>query len=397
MTPQDISLSAVSVHELERRWTLVREKMDELGLDALLVQNSNDWLGGYVRWFTGSPATNAYPRTLAFPRRGSMALIEQGPFDGDVRAETGGALAYGVGRILQTPSYASVHYTRHYDAELAVRALADMDCRRVGIVAPAAMYLGFGTHVAQLLHGVETVDATDLVDCIKAIKSDEEIGMIKATAVLQDCIVEALRDHLRPGLHDFEATAYAQYIGHLGRSEQGVFLGSSAPPGRAAVFRPRHQQGRAMKAGDVLTLLIENNGPGGMYTELARTFVLGKAPASLRRLNEEMSAAQRHTLELLRPGADPRDIFAAHNDYMRRHGHGQERRLHCHGQGYDMVERPLIRHDETMAIDCRMNIAIHPSSRNAAGFSTVCDNFLIAADGSVERLHRTPSGIIEIL
>ena len=46
---------------------------------------------------------------------------------------------------------------------------------------------------------------------------------------------------------------------------------------------------------------------------------------------------------------------------MRSRGLPEERRLHCHGQGYDVVERPLVRNDESMTIEANMNIGIHPS------------------------------------
>ena len=74
----------------------------------------------------------------------------------------------------------------------------------------------------------------------------------------------------------------------------------------------------------------------------------------------------------------------------------EETRLHCHGQGYPSVERPLIRHDETMTIRPHMNIGIHPSFGSREMFVTVCDNFLTHADGTVERLHRTPQTIVEL-
>jgi hypothetical protein len=40
-------LNPISTGELERRWTAVRKGMAERGFDALIMQNNNDWLGGY--------------------------------------------------------------------------------------------------------------------------------------------------------------------------------------------------------------------------------------------------------------------------------------------------------------------------------------------------------------
>ena len=51
-----------------------------------------------------------------------------------------------------------------------------------------------------------------------------------------------------------------------------------------------------------------------------------------------------------------------------------------------------------MTIEANMNIGIHPSPglSNPRVFVTVCDNFLIGADGKVECLHTTPRKIIEL-
>ena len=54
--------------ELERRWKLVRARMEKEGVDVLVMQNNNDFMGGYVKYFTDVPATNGYPLTVVFPK-----------------------------------------------------------------------------------------------------------------------------------------------------------------------------------------------------------------------------------------------------------------------------------------------------------------------------------------
>ena len=61
-------------------------------------------------------------------------------------------------------------------------------------------------------------------------------------------------------------------------------------------------------------MLIENNGPGGFYTEIARTIVLGKASNELIDGFESMQEAQAHTLRLLKPGAACADIAPRHDE-----------------------------------------------------------------------------------
>ncbi|AZG06989.1 aminopeptidase P family protein [Pigmentiphaga sp. H8] len=395
-SPEQRVLHPIPTRELERRWRAVRERMDELGIDALVMQNSNDWLGGYVKWFTDRPATNAYPRAIVFPRDGRMVSVEQGPTGGIREVPPDDVVDRGVEKIVFTPSYASIHYTGTYDAELVQAELRRRGYKTVGLVGTACMYHDFCAHLKQTAGSVRFVDATDMVDHIKAIKSADEIEAIGRMAAMQDEVLQALARHIRPGMKDFEVAAYAQYAGQLRGSEQGLFIGSSSPAGRAAMYKPRHLQGREMREGDSFTLLIENNGPGGYYGELARTFVLGKASQELLDTMALLVEAQRHTLDHLKPGAMPADILAAHNAFMRARGMREETRLYAHGQGYDMVERPLIREDETMPIAAGMNIVVHPGHATPSVFTTVCDNYIIGADGPGECLHKTPKTIIEL-
>ena len=396
MQQQARSLNTVSPTELQRRWTAVRGRMREAGIDALIAQNSSDWVGGYTRWFSNTPATNGYLTTIVFQLEGGMALIEQGPFDHVRDFSATEAHLTGITRKLTTPSYPSVEYTASYDAVLAAKEARRFGAKRVGLVAPAAMYHGFAIHLRANLTDHDIVDATELVDRIKALKSEEERGLIRQVAAMQDQILVRVRDFIRPGLKDYEIAAYAQYVGQQLGSEQGIFLCSSASAGQAATFQPRYRQGRTLQSGDVFSLLIENNGPGGYYTELSRIFVLGRASSELRDAHASVLDAQRHALSLLKPGVRCAEIAARINDYLRAQGLGEERRLSAHGMGYDMVERPLVRADETLSLEEHMSMVCHPGLATERLFVHNTDNYLIEAHGVSECLHRTPKQVFEI-
>jgi Xaa-Pro aminopeptidase len=197
-------------------------------------------------------------------------------------------------------------------------------------------------------------------------------------------------------LRDVDVTAIAQQEGQRLGSEQGIFLGGSSPLGVRSPFVPRYMQGRTLRKGDHLSLLIENNGPGGFYTEIARTIVLGKASQELKDTFAAVHEAQKHTLSLLKPGARAADIAAAHDEYMQARGLPPELRLYAHSQGYDMVERPLIRCDETMTIEADMCLAVHPGYETPSIFAVICDNYLVGPAGIGACLHRTPKQIFEL-
>jgi Xaa-Pro aminopeptidase len=202
---------------------------------------------------------------------------------------------------------------------------------------------------------------------------------------------------IKPGMKDFEVAALAQYASQLRGSEDGIYLGSSAPLGQpTGILRRRHFQGREIKSGDYFTLLIENNGPGGFYTELGRTIVLGKAPQELRDELALILEAQKNTLRQLKPGARCSEIYKNHCAYMASVNRPGETRLYAHAQGYDLVERPLIRDDETMTIREGMNLAVHPGHATQSYYVWICDNYLITREGPSACLHKTPQQIFEV-
>ena len=176
--------------------------MRERKIDALVVQNSSDWVGGYIRWFSNQPATNGYPSSLVFPIDQPCPSSNRGPLAELHEASEEETLATGIARRLTTPSYPSVGYTGAYDAEIAAQELRRCGATRVGLVAPAAMYHTFGRRLCELLKDTEILDATDMVDRIKAVKSTEERACIGQVAAMQDEVLARVRKFLRPGLKD---------------------------------------------------------------------------------------------------------------------------------------------------------------------------------------------------
>src|SRR5512143_1376901 len=117
--PKEASTFAISDAELERRWNAVRTRMKEERIDALVMQDTNEWLGGYVKWFTDVSARQAYPMSVVFPVDDLMTTVMSGgrpPQDMGPPAWT----LRGVKSRLTAPYFPSVTYSATYDAELVV-------------------------------------------------------------------------------------------------------------------------------------------------------------------------------------------------------------------------------------------------------------------------------------
>jgi Xaa-Pro aminopeptidase len=391
--PKERLTTSISTEELERRWKAVRQMMRANRIDFLLMRQDEEFLGGYVKWFSDFSARHSYPFTVIFPVDEEMTLIScagtppADPFPPQWAVR-------GVKQRLGAPYFASIHYTSTYDAELAVKVLKEKKRATIGLVGRSFIPVTFYESLRKHLVGSKFVDATDLVDQIKVIKSPEEIELIKRTATLQDTAMEHVRKSIRPGRRDFEILAEAQYSCVMQGSERQLIQVNSGPPGIPVPFGFRHFQNRVIQEGDQVSVLIEVNGPGGFYAEIGRIFSIGKPSQELQDAFGVALEAQRLTLSLLKPGASTKEIWDANNEFLEKRGYSPESRLYAHGQGYDLVERPLIRYDEPMKIQAGMNLTLHPVATNSKAWAPICDNYIVTEEGVSSCLHKTPKEIL---
>ena len=391
----DVKMFRYSRAEMERRWSLVRARLQELGAQALIVQGYEDKVGGSVKWLTDIPA--GYPRTVIVHAEGPMTIVDSGA-QGQVRQLDGmDRDVPGVGAVMTTWAFQTAQYTSRLNAQAVLDVVRARGCKRVAVSGQTMMPHGFVAALHDGLRGVaEVLDETEFLDGCKARKSLEEMVQIRHTAATQDAVFAKLLGFVRPGLRDFEVNAFIDHELQLLGAERGTYIGRSAAPGQPSTFGYRHLQGRTIEAGDHITVLLESNGLGGQWTELGRTLCFGRAGAELLEGFEVCREAQAETARRCKPGALAADIGRAHDAFMLGHGGVRELRLYAHGMGYDMVERPLIREDETMTLEPGCSLAIHPTHPTRSMLAHICDNVLIGLDGQLDFIHETAKQVFEL-
>ena len=393
--PRERLVPSVSTAELERRWKAARQVMRDRKIDFLVMRQDEEYYGGYIRWFSAITARHSYPITVIFPIDDEMATISSSPPAPPNDGRPPEWAVRGVKTRLGAPYYPSLHFTNTYDAELAVKYFKEKKPATIGFVGLSSIHVPFHQYLTQNLPGVTFVDATDPIDYLKAIKSPEEIELIKGTARLQDAVMDHLKKVIRPGMKDLDINAEADYVStKLGSTRLQVLISSYHPGEQPVGFMGRLFMNRVIRKGDQLVVLLEGNGPGGFVTEIARVFSLGEPAQEAKDMYALALEAQEYTRKMLKPGADPKEIWDANNAFLQKGGSGPEGRLYCHGEGYEMVERPVVRYDEPMKLQAGMNLANHPVAKNKRVWITVCDNFLITESGLAPCLHKTPKDII---
>jgi len=384
--------------EMQRRWDLVKNMMAEKDLDVIICQNSNLFLGGYVRWFTDVPAENNIQMSVMFYPDQEMTLLCSGapnlelypPVECRRRNFT----------VKNLPYCPGISFTAAAEARAVIDELKHRGCRRIGYIAPSMLPVCFMDRIRGAMQDAEFIDVTNEIDLMKAIKSEEEMNCIRRCAAIQDYVWYALPSIIRPGMKEYEVRAeIVELSSNLGSEEHLIFLGSNVPgkPCGTVMFQYAN---RVIQKGDYGMLLLEISGPGGYYCESARNFSLGEPTDEMMKMWNLAVESQDYIQTVMKPGTDSRDIVRIYNKYVEERGYGGEDRLFGHSQGYDLIERPafMIDHewgDEAMPIMAGMNVSTHPLITTDTCAVYVNNNYHITEKGA-EKLHKFPSDWIII-
>jgi Xaa-Pro aminopeptidase len=268
----------VSIQEMERRWQAVRHAMQERKIDVLFAYSASDMVGGHVRYLLDLPSGGSYPTSLVFPRDDDMTLVVHGSYRGDKSSPpVKEGPVRGVKRMLTAPAFLSVSLTKTYEAEQCDIALAPFRGARVGVLAPANIPYPLMEYLrGHALSQTELIDASDLVDQIKAIKSAEELQLMRIHAARQDEAMRMALNAVEPGVEERRIVEVANQHMRFHGSAQGILMSGAGPIGTPSGIRMPFMQGGRVERGDQYHMLLEVNSREGYYTEIGRTCVLGK-------------------------------------------------------------------------------------------------------------------------
>lgn len=383
--------SPIPTIELQRRWEKIQEAMKVANLDCILTQNTTQYMGGYNRWLTDTTAENAYPQSVIIPAEGELALIAYGappqnyyPPKFVVR---GGTVCPNV------PYFAPFNFTHNWEGKIAAEWARKHNVKRFGIAGMGFIHSAYYDYLVKHLPGVEFIDASDLADQIKCVKSEEEIKFIRKAAFIQDKALGYVASITQPGEREYEVKGkLMEILTDLGGEEQIVIMGSG-PQGETFTPYSGFFQNRMLEVGDQVYIGLSSSGPGGLFTAVGRMISLGQPSAEMEKGWQLALAAQKKMVDLLQPGADPGAIHAAYNQFLAANEYQAEDSMFAYGQGYDFIERPSIQPGETMKISQGMCMAVNTNMVSSKRTSYCSDSFLITANGP-ERLHKTAQKIM---
>jgi Xaa-Pro aminopeptidase len=374
---QETTLSHLSSPaERARRYADLRVAMARDGLEALVVCGRGDeFVRGRIQYVSDVFCWAGWAYVV-LPASGEPIYVGD-PLWGVSRAAAAGWISEL--RLTQTPG------------EEIAGILADLGlgAARVGLVGIADG--GSFAHVRALevaLGEALLVDASDLFDDVRAVKSDEEIANLRGTSAILRTVYGALAAEIRPGVTERDALAEAHRLARQFGCLDGIAL-MGRPPFR--IFGAGSEA--VIQKDDVVVVDLEWAGPSGYWLELRRCYSFGEPSDRVRRFWEVRRECYEACVEAIRPGASSDDIVAARDAAYARHGlpPAHSLRYSAHGIGLDSLEPPWVPGKERV-LRPGMVLSLHPDviveeerERALIGGISIADNVLVTPTGA-ERL-----------
>jgi Xaa-Pro aminopeptidase len=230
------------------------------------------------------------------------------------------------------------------------------------------------------------VDATDLFDDVRALKSAEELANLRHTSAILRTVFRALEAEIRPGRPEWDVTAEAHRLCRQFGCLDGI-VQLARPPFRYF----SHGSDAPIGRDDVVVVDLEWGGPSGYWLELRRCFSFGPPSDAVRKFWEVRLEAYDACVDAMRPGASSTDVLAARDAVYDRHGYERPTALRytAHGIGIDSLEPPWVPGKERVLAP-GMVLSLHPDIvvsderlRSQVGGITISDNILVTAGGPV--------------
>ncbi len=247
------------------------------------------------------------------------------------------------------------------------------------------MPLGDWERLMVALPGIEIADATALVQELRMVKTDAEIGKLAHICAIGSAAFAATPDFLREGMpldavfREFRRTA----IG-LGADNAPYVVGAADQGGYADVISPPTQ--RPLQMGDVL-MLDTGCVWDGYFCDFDRNWAIGRADDAAKRAYDVLWRATQAGIDAAKPGATCRDLFSAMSAVIAEldDSGGDIGRL-GHGLGMQLTEQPSHAAFDTTELKENMVLTIEPSLSYGDGLMMVHEENIVVTDGAARLL-----------
>ncbi len=240
----------------------------------------------------------------------------------------------------EAPLYTLVRNTSQ--DRLPTTMLRESGVRRVVVESSHITVSEFEALRAQAGNSFEWLKHSETVESLRAVKTEDELALIRRAAEITDQAIALVPKLARPGITEgWLAWQLEKEVRELGAD--GVAFDIIVASGSNAALPHHHPGNRELQAGDAIVVDMGALSEG-YRSDLTRTFFLGsEADATFLHVYNLVLEAQTNALLRMRPGMTCQAIDALARDVIREADHEQHFGHGLgHGVGLDIHERPWL-------------------------------------------------------
>jgi len=320
------ALSTLSTAERDRRYTALRARFAERGVDGAIVWGTNLFYlsNGLPGEQLGLLTTNDNPLDVWVHRRHL----------GDVGPEVFIEAQEWVSRVAVATIDAIAARLRELGLERGTIGLTDTENLYGGVS------LGLNTALRAALPELKLVDVTDIFDDTRTVKSAEEVALIERANIAFDRAVERMAHVGRPGMTGQqllqEGIRAAWEAGGDLASEMSACIGPVPKQSPIYSYLSLH---RPIQNGDIATITAHTE--YAHYCGHSDQEIAFGTPSELHlAMFEAVKQVRTHVLSVVKPGCAYADLERAYEEAARDTGFQTSPHTQMHQYGIDVPEFP---------------------------------------------------------
>ncbi|PVB61484.1 Xaa-Pro peptidase family protein [Labrenzia sp. 011] len=232
------------------------------------------------------------------------------------------------------------------------------------------------------LAGSQFVNASDLVQTLRMVKSDAELEKLRRICAIGSAAFARAPDLFRKGQTLREAfRAFRIELLTQGADDVPYLVGGAGKGGYGDVISPPTD--RPLEEGDVL-MLDTGAVRDGYFCDFDRNFAVGQATDDVRRAHETLVAAVHAAAAIARPGRTCVDLYRAMAETIGQKD-GDVGRL-GHGLGMQLTEAPSLTGFDGTVLREHMVLTLEPGIDLGNGKLMVHEENIVIRDGPPEFL-----------
>lgn len=322
-----------------KRIESVLRKLDDAGLDAILLIKQETVTKENVRYITGFTGSSAYVIISAQER---LLLTDD---------------RYTEQASEQCPDFKIVRHGRPAMKDVK-EALERLGIRKLGFEANG-ITVGLLDTLKEHLTGIELVPTKDLIEEMRAVKDPTEIGLIARASQITDQGFNHILQFIKPGVKEKDIALELEFFMRK-QGASGLAFGMIVVSGK----RSSHQHGapseKAIENGD-LVILDFGAVYDGYRTDMTRTVVVGRPTERQIDVYNTVKKAQQKAVDLLKAGAAGKDVSAEARKIIEDAGYGDYSGFGVgHGVGLEIHEAPYVRATGDVVLQVGNVVTVEP-------------------------------------